>query len=163
MALIPDGSREEANRFRELFVERADDVMVANTQLYDCTQEVLNKLKEMGVSVGIVTTKLRYRIEDILKKFEAEHLVDCIVGAEDVKIEKPNPEGLLQIIASFHLTKEEALYVGDSFVDAITAENAGVDFAGVLTGMITEEEFEKYQSKFVAGNLWDVYNYVTEK
>ena len=163
MALIPDGSREEANRFRELFVERADDVMVANTQLYDCTQEVLNKLKEMGVSVGIVTTKLRYRIEDILKKFEAEHLVDCIVGAEDVKIENPNPEGLLQIIASFHLTKEEALYVGDSFVDAITAENAGVDFAGVLTGMITEEEFEKYQSKFVAGNLWDVYNYVTEK
>ena len=85
------------------------------------------------------------------------------MGAEDVKIEKPNPEGLLQIIASFHLTKEEALYVGDSFVDAITAENAGVDFAGVLTGMITEEEFEKYQSKFVAGNLWDVYNYVTEK
>ncbi len=163
MALIPDGSREEANRFRELFVERADDVMVMNTQLYDCTEEVLTKLKEMGVRVGIVTTKFRYRIEAILKKFEAEHLVDCIVGAEDVKIEKPNPEGLLRTIDSFHLTKDEALYVGDSFVDAITAENAGVDFVGVLTGMITEEEFDKYQCKFVAGNLWDVYNYVTGK
>lgn len=163
MALIPDGSREEANRFRELFVERADDVMVANTQLYDCAEEVLTKLKEMGVRVGIVTTKFRYRIEAILKKFEAEHLVDNIVGAEDVKIEKPNPEGLLRIIASFDLTKDEALYVGDSFVDATTAENAGVDFVGVLTGTMTEEEFEKYQCKFVAKNLWDVYHYVTGK
>ena len=56
-----------------------------------------------------MTTKFRYRIEAILKKFKAEHLVDCIVGAEDVKIEKPNPEGLLRMIDSFHLTKDEAL------------------------------------------------------
>lgn len=163
MALIPAGSKEEAHRFRELFVERADDVMVANTQLYDCTEEILSKLKEARYNIGIVTTKLRYRIEDILRKFKSEHLVDCVVGAGDVKIEKPNPEGLLRITEFFHLAKDEVLYVGDSLVDAKTAANAGVDFAGVLTGTTTEEEFKKYQCKLVAENLWDVYNYITGK
>lgn len=39
-----------------------------------------------------MTTKFHYRIEQILNRFRAEDVVDLIVGAEDVKTEKPNPE-----------------------------------------------------------------------
>ncbi len=52
--------------------------------------------------------------------------VDIIVGADDVKTEKPNPEGLLSVIEDLGAMKEEVLYVGDSLVDAKTAENAKV-------------------------------------
>ena len=40
--------------------------------------------------------------------------------------------------------KEETLYIGDSVVDAETAQAAGVDFAGVLHGMTTREELAAY-------------------
>ena len=84
--------------------------------------------------------------------------IDMIVGAEDVKIEKPNPEGLLWAIEHLGVEKRKVLYVGDSLVDAQTAERAGVDFAGVLTGTTKKEAFTEYPSVCVAENMYEVYD-----
>lgn len=148
----------EAEQFAKLFKEKADEVMVENTELYEGVKELLQQLRAKGYKTAIVTTKFHYRIEQILSKFEANDLVDLIVGAEDVKVEKPNPEGLLWAIEHLKLEKEEVLYVGDSLVDARTAENAGVDFAAVLTGTTTVEEFEKYSHVFIGENISDICN-----
>ena len=63
--------------------------------------------------------------------------MDIIVGGEDVKAAKPSPEGLLLAIKRLHVSKAETLYIGDSTVDAETAQAAGVDFAGVTHGVTT--------------------------
>lgn len=160
-ALTSGKDSEEAEQFREFFIKRADDVMVENTKLYEGTKEVLTNLKETGYKIGIVTTKFRYRIEKILCKFGLEDLVDLIIGADDVKVEKPNPEGLLRMIDYFHMTKEDLIYVGDSIVDAQAAQNAGVDFVGVLTGTTTEQDFGEYEFCYVGQNLRDCYQYIT--
>lgn len=152
---------DEADQFAKLFKEKADEVMVVNTELYHGVKDVLKELKNKGYKIGIVTTKFHYRIEQILRKFEANELIDIIVGAEDVKIEKPNPEGLQYIIERMDLKKDSVLYVGDSLVDAQTAENAGVDFAGVLTGTTTRQDFEPYRFSYIGENIRDVvYNFI---
>ena len=87
-------------------------------------------------------------------------MIDFIVGAENVKIEKPNPEGLLWVMDHLKLKKEEILYVGDSLVDAQTAQNAGVDFAGVLTGTTTREDFQGYPNLYIGDNIGEVCKYV---
>lgn len=69
--------------------------MTAGTKLYQPVKKVFADLREQGCKVGIVTTKYHYRIDQILDKFGISSAVDIIVGAEDVKIEKPDPEGLL--------------------------------------------------------------------
>jgi phosphoglycolate phosphatase len=150
----------EAEKFSKYFVEKADLIMVENTVIYDGVKEILRELKSSGYKIGIVTTKYRYRIEKILNRFQATDLVDLIVGSDDVKIEKPNPEGLLWAIDTLQLEKSEALYVGDSVVDAKTAENAQVDFAGVLTGTTTQSDFAKYKNVFVGENMQAVYSYI---
>ena len=61
-----------------------------------------------------------------------------------MKEAKPSPEGLLLAISRLQCPKEQVLYLGDSTVDAETAQNAGVDFAGVLHGMTTREELAAY-------------------
>ena len=76
----------------------------------------------------------------VLERYNATKLIDLIVGAEDVKIEKPNPEGLLWVVDRLGLDKKQVSYVGDSIVDVQTAQNAGVDFAGVLTGTTKKED-----------------------
>ena len=43
--------------------------------------------------------------------------------------------------------------MGDSTVDAETAERAGVDFVGVLNGVTTRSELEAYPHLKVAPNL----------
>lgn len=106
-----------------------------------------------------MTTKYRYRIEQIFGKYNALDLLDIIIGGEDVKEEKPNPEGLLVAINKWQLEKEDILYVGDSLVDAKTAENAGVSFAAVLTGTTTKEDFEQYESVYIGKGIEDIVSF----
>ena len=151
---------DEAEKFSAFFKEKADDVMVDHTQLYEGIIDILRELKENGFQLGIVTTKFRYRIEQIANKFEVEDYIDFIVGAEDVREVKPNPEGLLLMAEYMHLDGDDVLYVGDSFVDAQTAERAGIEFAGVLTGTTAREDFKAYQSVLIGENIQEIYLYI---
>ena len=159
-ALTSNDNLYEAEQFVKLFKEKADSVMVANTKLYAGVKSVLQKLKDKGYMVAIVMTKFHYRIEQILNKFDANEPIDIIVGAEDVKAEKPNPEGLLYAIECLGVMSEEVLYVGDSLVDAKTADNANVKFVAVLTGTTTKDEFKSYNNVYIGQNIADVYKYV---
>lgn len=161
--LTKKSNEEEAEQFSKYFKEKADLVMVENTELYGDAKEVLQKLKREGYKIGIVTTKFHYRIEQILNRFNALDLVDLIVGAEDVKIEKPNPEGLLWVVDNLRLEKDDILYVGDSLVDAKAAENAQVNFAGVLTGTTAADEFKLYRNVFIGEHIKDVYHFIMNR
>lgn len=149
----------QAERFKTLFREKADEVMTESAELYDRVPEILRELHKTR-KIGIVSTKFHYRIEAILRKFSVEDAVDVIIGGEDVKNEKPAPEGLLKAISALEIPKSETLYVGDSLVDAQTAQNAEVDFAAVLTGTTTD--FSQYNSVFVGESISDIFNFVTK-
>lgn len=159
-ALTASDDLEKAEQFAKLFKVKADEVMVENTILYDGVQEVLSKLSEAGYKIAIVTTKFHYRIEQILNKYNANDLIHVIVGAEDVKVEKPNPEGLLWVVEYFGVEKKDVLYIGDSIVDAKTAANANVQFGAVLTGTTSRAEFENYSNVYIGRDIADVYNYI---
>lgn len=134
--------------------------MAANTELYAGVKGVLQKLKAKGYMIAIVTTKFHYRIEQILEKFDVNELIDIIVEHEDVKIEKPNPEGLLWAIEHLGAINEDVLYVGDGLVDAKTAENAKVKFVAVLAGTTTKDDFIRYNSMYIGKDISDVYKYI---
>lgn len=161
--LTSGNNMHEAEQFAGLFKEKADQVMVDNTRLYEGVKETLGRLREKGYKTAIVTTKFHYRIEQILNKFEATKFIDLIVGAEDVKGEKPSPEGLLWAIEQLSVDIAEVLYVGDSIVDAKTAENANVAFAATLTGATAGDEFECYKKVFIGKNLVDIYKYIVSR
>lgn len=147
---------QEAEQFAKFFKEKADKVMVENTSLYEGVKDTLTNLRDNGYICAIVTTKFHYRIEQILNKHNASDLIDVIVGAEDVKIEKPNPEGLLWLIDYLGVEKTDILYIGDSVVDTKTAENAKVKFAAVLTGTTSRADFENYSNIYIGENVPDV-------
>ncbi|HOM03206.1 MAG TPA: HAD-IA family hydrolase [Acetivibrio sp.] len=151
--LSGDTSDSNAELFRQYFKERADVVMCDGTKVFDTVECVVKKLKGLNVKTGIVSTKYRYRIEDILKRDGLLQYFDIIIGGEDVAVHKPDPEGLLKAMAEIGCGKEEVLFVGDSTVDARTAENAGVDFVAVLTGTTEENEFSKYNHCAVIKDL----------
>ncbi len=143
-ALTGNMDEARAERFFDLFKEKADEVMVDSATLYPGVKEMIVSLREQGYRLGIVTTKFAYRVRNIMKKFDAEDLFDVVIGVGDVTKVKPDPEGLLLAVEQLGVKIDDVLYVGDSFVDAQAAEAAGMKFAGVLTGTTTREEFLKY-------------------
>lgn len=130
--------------YRKEYVKEADTHMTANTFLFPETIEVLTRLKTNGAKLGIISTKYRYRIMELLGKKLPENFLDIIVGGEDVQHPKPAPERVLFAIGHLGCRKEDVLYVGDSTVDAETAQAAQVDFAGVLHGATTYDELAAY-------------------
>lgn len=130
--------------FKQEYTKEADTHMTVNTVLFLETKSVLVALKDTGARIGIISTKYRYRIKELLDLHFPTNFMDIIVGGEDVKEAKPAPEGLLFAIKQLHASKNETLYIGDSTVDAETAQAAGVDFAGVTHGVTTARELSKY-------------------
>lgn len=152
---MPDNPQRED--MRKAYVKKADEVMVKKTYFYDDTIALLQTLQNAGVKVGIVSTKYRYRIVNTFNEQAGSLPVDIIVGGEDVTKAKPDPQGLDLIVERFGADKSDVLYIGDSYIDAETALNSGVDFAGVTTGSTTKEDFEKYPHIYIGSSLLDIF------
>lgn len=144
---------EQLAAFKKEYGKEADTHMTVNTLLFPETKAVLTALKEKGARIGIISTKFRFRIKELLDLHFPADFLDIIVGGEDVKTHKPSPEGLLSAIEQLHADKGETLYIGDSTVDAETALAAGVDFAGVTHGMTTAEELAQYPHRKIMSTL----------
>ena len=76
-----------------------------------------------------VATNRSTTVGAVLERFRLADYFDLVVSAFDVKRPKPDPECLLKILDRFSISAHEALFVGDSKVDAETAAAAGVPFA----------------------------------
>lgn len=139
--------------FVRLFRKKADEIMTQNTVLFKDTVRVLSHLKSEGARLGIVTTKYRYRIVEILDKFQISGLFDVIVGGEDVKNTKPDPEALIRAIQLFDSPKGNAVYIGDSLIDAKTAGSVNMDFIAVTMGTTKREEFMRLPHIAIIGSL----------
>ena len=131
-------------RWRKEYVAAADRVMNDATRLFEEVPEMFESLRREGAKIGIISTKYRYRIEDFLLRHFEQLPVDLIIGGEDVSLAKPSPEGINAALNRLGVSAEDTLYCGDSTVDGATAQNAGVDFMGVLHGVTPREELERY-------------------
>ena len=151
--LTGDSSRRRTARFSELFTEAADRKMTLTAELYPYSLPLLKALRRDGIKTGIVTTKYRRRITEILDKYEVPGIVDAIIGGDSVKRTKPDPEGLIKAARELDVPVSKVLYIGDSEVDAKAAAAAGMDFVGVLTGSTSCEVLEKYPHRAVIDSL----------
>ena len=131
--------------FKKQYLEKADEIMTDNTLVYPEAITTLQILKENNKKTGIVTTKARYRVEEVLQKYDIAQYIDVIVGGDDVEMPKPEAEGLLKAIAAVRTSKRRTLYIGDNVTDALTARNAGVEFVALTTGRTSLDEFNQYQ------------------
>lgn len=139
--------------FKRLFIERADEVMVGLAEIFPEVGPTLASLRGFGLRLGIVSTKNRYMIEGILRRYELASSFDLILGREDVLRSKPDPEGILLALALLSEPPTEVLYVGDSLIDAEVAKRTGLAFVAVLSGTTTAEEFTPYGPQGVLRRL----------
>jgi len=89
-------------------------------------KELLALLKpKCGLAVA---TNRSNTIEKVLEYYGLAGYFDIVVSSLDVARPKPHPESLLKILDFFSIRPDQALYVGDSPVDAETAKAATVRF-----------------------------------
>lgn len=117
---------------------------------------VLEELVRRGLVLGIVSTKFRYRIQEVLQREGLSGHFEVIVGGEDVSTHKPDPSGLLLALDALKHSSRDSLYVGDHSIDAETARSAGVPFIAVLSGTTPREQFEPLEVLCVLEELGEL-------
>lgn len=109
-------------------------------ELYPGIKEVLFKLKEEGLLVGIVTSRSKESAEVGLRLNGVFECFDAIVGAGDTDIHKPLPEPCLICCKKLGVKPEEAIMIGDSRHDIACAANAGAASVFVKWSFCTKPE-----------------------
>ena len=94
--------------------------------LFEKEVENLRKIKELGYKFAIVTNKIRERTIYCLKLLGLEEFFDFAVCGDDVKVCKPDPEGLIRVLKHYDVKPEDTLYVGDTEYDYFAAKNANI-------------------------------------
>ena len=97
----------------------------------------------------------------IRKRENLSHCFNTIVGGEDVRSHKPDPEGLLAAVSHLKTAVEHCLYVGDSVTDAETARRAGIRFVGVLSGVTLREQFQEYSTSRILESLLELPGFIS--
>lgn len=148
--------RAQAYEFRRHWRAMSQRVMVDRTKLYEPVPKMLRSLQGRGSRLGIVSTKWRRPIEEVLARHRLQEHFETIVGGDDVEDHKPSPEGLLQALSTMGAHSDEALYVGDSVIDGQTARRAGVKFVAVLTGATPRAALEEFDPVGVLEDVGEI-------
>jgi phosphoglycolate phosphatase len=142
--LYGDAIAGRLDDYIRLYQAQADEVMTPLTVMLPGASEAVRRLREAGLHLAIVSQKLRYRVEQVLDREAIRDCFAAVLGAEDVPAFKPDPRGLLLALERLAVAADDALYVGDTTIDAAAAANAGLRFVGVLTGPTTRNDFAPY-------------------
>ena len=150
-----------SKEFDRLFIRQADAIMAGHTVVFPFVADAAHALKRRGLALGIVSSKFRYRIEDVLQREDLRGDFDVIVGREDVIAAKPNPEGLLTAMSALGGVPASTCYVGDSVTDAKTAQRAETAFIAVLSGVTTQAAFNAHACHNVIASIAELPDVIT--
>ncbi|MGL4345409.1 MAG: HAD family hydrolase [Cellulosilyticaceae bacterium] len=121
------------------------------TKPYPEISELLGAIKEMGLQIAVVTNKPHEYAVTLVRSLLGEH-VDYVMGQQENIPPKPDPKGVQEVLRYFACDTKECLYVGDSNVDIVTAQNAGVESVGVLWGFREQSELEEARADHIIKN-----------
>lgn len=122
--------------FMKDYAEHCTDASV----LYEGIKELLHKLEQENVSIGICTNKKQELTDKIIEHFLGDVSLVSVLGDRFDGFHKPHPQGPLKIAYEMGIDASAILFVGDSDVDMITASHAGMKAVGVSWGFRDQEE-----------------------
>lgn len=106
------------------------------SSIFNGIVETLQWLKDSGVKLGLLTRGGHEYAVLLLSEYGLLDFFDVVHGRDDFGYQdaKPSPKAMYHLAEALGVELSELLYVGDSPSDFISARDANVDYAGVMTG-----------------------------
>jgi len=147
---IPAGAGEEERdrvlaAFREHYGIHCND----ETKPYPGMMELLSDLNGAGIPMGIVSNKPDSAVADLAQVY-FQGKIRVSAGARPGYEVKPAPDLVWEVLRQMGVSPAEAVYIGDSEVDVITAKNAGMAGIAVTWGFRDEEGLRRAGAQAIA-------------
>ncbi|MCP4537184.1 MAG: HAD-IA family hydrolase [Chloroflexi bacterium] len=156
-----DGGGETAEAFRRdaetaivaIEVDAADDA-----EVHPGVPKLLERLRERGIKVGIVTRNCRAAVECILGKNTLVY--DVLLTRDDVTAVKPEPEHLLTALRMLDVEPSRTVMVGDHPMDVRAGRVTGTRTVAVLTGYSPVERFAPEKPDLILEQVGELETYL---
>jgi phosphoglycolate phosphatase len=148
--LVAQGVRQYQVLFRELILPKAARL------LFPGVVEGLSELRGQGVALAVATSKFYSSADALLKAAGLRDQFNMVVGADQVKQPKPNPEMGLMILQALGVSANHAVMVGDTTHDLLMAKAAGMRSVAVTYGVHSVQELKSSEPTWVADTFDDV-------
>lgn len=117
---IPDKTEE----FRKTYFAEVKDHFVKG-KLFPGVPDFLDLVSEKQIKLGIVSFAYTWYVDKMVKAVSLDKYFKVIIGFNDVKKAKPDPEAALLACNKLEVLPEETVVVGDSKSDILMGKNAG--------------------------------------
>ena len=119
--------------YRRFLIHYADHLCV-ESELFPGVVEALDRLEEQGFRFAVCTNKVEAHSAKLLEALGIAHRFAAICGRDTFPYVKPDPRHLTLTIAKAGGQVDEAVMIGDSRTDIVTAQAAGVPVVAVPFG-----------------------------
>ena len=147
------GINENVEALAEAIADRWWDY--SEVMLHADVEEALQKLRVMGLKMGIVTNGLESDYREILRKVGLLDFFDVKVGIDNVGKMKPDRDMFLYALNELEVLPSETLFVGDELMaDYEGAKKAGLTPLLIDRDNVISSDVEKIRS------LTEIMNYL---
>lgn len=161
---IPQGeAHPQFNNILADFVDYYKSHACVKTKPYDGITDSIKKFAENGYKLAIVSNKPDISVVELTKYFFGEF--DIVASGENEKAgipKKPSPEMVFTALKRLGAEATDAVYVGDSDVDILTAQNSGMPCVSVSWGFKTREQLVSFGAKKIIDSPADLYDAVND-
>ena len=126
-------SAEERKRTLDIFKEHYAKHCEDRTAPYEGIITLLDHLVEADMPIAVVSNKIDFAVQTLCEKYFGTRIAIAVGEREGIK-RKPYPDSVLEVLRKVDIAPSEAVYIGDSEVDILTATNAGMDMIIVTWG-----------------------------
>lgn len=131
------------------------------TRPYDGIVSLLDALKKHGMRLAVVSNKADAAVQDLCVQY-FDGLFDLAVGERKGMAKKPAPDMVELVLDMLQVSKEDAVYIGDSEVDAATAQNSGLHLCAVEWGFRDVDVLKEHGAEHIFADTESLQDYLLE-
>ena len=148
---IPEGEKTQENilQVRQYFLEYYGIHNTDLTKPYPGMVDLLLSLQNAGIKLAVASNKYQKGTEKLIQHFFPGINFVALFGQRENVPTKPDPTIVYDILDIAKTEKQNALYIGDSGVDMLTAKNSGIEAVGVTWGFRPRTELEEFSPKYI--------------
>ena len=132
--------------YREVFDSLKGTII---PKLFPHVKDTLETLYEQGCTISVASSRGNRSLNDFLREMGIAPYISYVLGAEDVKLSKPDPEPVLKTLRDLDFPASDAIVVGDMPVDIQMGRGAGTKTCGVSYGNSGRDALVKSGADFI--------------
>jgi phosphoglycolate phosphatase len=141
-------SKEDILKVYKIYQDYYDKNSNQKTGPYPGILTLLKKLKDMNYKLAVVSNKHKYLVEELNHNIFKDYFDFSMGEVKGIPI-KPEPDMIYMALDYMGLDKSEVLFIGDSDIDMITANNADMTSVGVTWGFRSKDVLIQHKATYI--------------